>query len=65
MDLESTRISCPYCGEPINVLIEPLDACQQYFEDCQVCCQPILINITVDNIGENMKIDCFRADETP
>ena len=65
MDLESTQISCPYCGEWIQILIEPQDSNQQYFEDCQVCCQPILIKITTDLTGENVIVDSFRADETP
>ena len=64
MFLESTTCSCPYCGELIEFLFEPLDACQQYYEDCQVCCQPILIKITANSEGENTQFSCFRADET-
>lgn len=41
--LEETDIFCPYCGESISILIEPSDYAQQYTEDCQVCCQPIVI----------------------
>lgn len=32
-------IGCPYCGEAIDILIDPSDLDQQYIEDCQVCLQ--------------------------
>jgi transcription elongation factor Elf1 len=40
-------ISCPYCGETIDVVIEILDDSQEYIEDCQVCCRPITFNIDI------------------
>ncbi len=43
--LEEARISCPYCGEPINVLLNPEDIGQAYIEDCQVCCRPIEMTV--------------------
>lgn len=43
--LESQDISCPYCGEMIEILLEPDDGLQQYYEDCSVCCRPILISL--------------------
>ena len=44
-------VYCPYCGEALEVLIDPQEARQQYTEDCQVCCKPILFNIGVDAMG--------------
>ena len=54
--LEERTISCPYCGESIDVLIEPVEETQdedaaQYIEDCQVCCRPIQIRTQVDSQG--------------
>lgn len=49
--LQEQTLSCPYCGESIEVLIDPQDAGDQYIEDCQVCCRPITINITTDSMG--------------
>ncbi|WP_262368499.1 CPXCG motif-containing cysteine-rich protein [Marinomonas sp. IMCC 4694] len=40
-------ISCPYCGESIEVIIEMLEDSQEYIEDCQVCCRPIVFTIDV------------------
>lgn len=39
--LQEARVSCPYCGEPISVLLNPEDIGVAYIEDCQVCCRPI------------------------
>lgn len=44
-ELIEQDISCPYCGESIDVVIEVLDESQEYIEDCQVCCRPITFNI--------------------
>ena len=44
-------VYCPYCGEAPEKPIGPQDAGQQYTEDCQVCCKPILFNVGVDAMG--------------
>lgn len=44
-------VSCPYCGEAIEVLIDHQEAGHQYIEDCQVCCKPIIFNVSVDSVG--------------
>ena len=45
-------VSCPYCGEAIAVLIDQQEAGHEYIEDCQVCCKPILFNVSVDSRGD-------------
>jgi len=45
-------IDCPYCGEPIEILIDASIPSQQYIEDCQVCCRPITLSVEVDADGE-------------
>jgi hypothetical protein len=44
-------VSCPYCGEAIEVLIDHQEAGHQYIEDCQVCCKPITFNVAADAVG--------------
>lgn len=44
-------IHCPYCGESISVMIDDSVPEQQYTEDCQVCCRPMVMNIAVDLDG--------------
>jgi hypothetical protein len=52
MNLLSRRDSCPYCGEPIELLVDESELGQQYIEDCQVCCRPMVVNISIDPDGE-------------
>ena len=49
-DLTEYATGCPYCGEPITVLIDDSVPEQQYIEDCEVCCRPIefLVSIAID-----------------
>lgn len=49
--LDQETVSCPYCGESIEVLIDQQDAGQQYIEDCQVCCKPITFNVFMNFEG--------------
>jgi len=50
--LSENTISCPYCGELIEILIDCSDVKQEYIEDCQVCCRPILFTVNLSNSGE-------------
>ena len=47
-EISEQNISCPYCGESISVLIDDSLSQQSYVEDCQVCCRPIVLDVTVD-----------------
>lgn len=51
--LPSTQVECPYCGEPIDLLVDDSAGDQQYIEDCQVCCRPILVTIYVDETDDS------------
>lgn len=51
-DLSEHTIGCPYCGETITVFADPSVPEQEYVEDCQVCCQPIVLRVTVTMQGE-------------
>ncbi len=34
-------VTCPYCGEPNEISLDPGSGDdQEYIEDCHVCCQP-------------------------
>lgn len=39
---------CPFCGEPISLLIDISAGSQSYIEDCQVCCRPMEVHIETD-----------------
>lgn len=40
-------IDCPYCGEQIEILVDASIPEQQYIEDCQVCCRPITLTVSI------------------
>lgn len=44
---EEYFFECPYCGELISMLLDLSLKQQSYIEDCEVCCQPILISYRV------------------
>lgn len=46
------RISCPYCGEPMELLVDLSAGGQTYIEDCQICCRPMQISFESD--GEQL-----------
>ena len=50
--LDAVMIDCPYCGEPIELLVEPAGESHRYVEDCQVCCRPITVWVQVGVDGE-------------
>ena len=50
--LEEGVVNCPYCGESLDVLLDPQEVGQQYIEDCQVCCKPITFDLALDDNGE-------------
>jgi len=51
-EISETHISCPYCGESISVLVDDSVPEQSYVEDCQVCCRPIVLDVSVDLDGD-------------
>ena len=50
--LTEKPLGCPYCGETITVLLDDSLPEQEYVEDCQVCCRPIVLNVSVDSVGD-------------
>lgn len=40
----SATADCPYCGEPIELVVDVSVETQSYVEDCPVCCRPITVS---------------------
>ena len=59
---DTASVDCPYCGETIEVLVDPSVDHQQYIEDCSVCCRPIVFTVTADD-GELLSVDVRSEDE--
>ena len=43
--LEDRWVSCPYCGERIEIVLDRSVKSQNYIEDCEVCCRPMKISV--------------------
>ena len=62
MDLLQTHdLSCPYCGEIIQIIVDCSIPEQEYIEDCQVCCRPINFHVNIDS--NNVQIQTSGENE--
>ena len=60
--IEEYAIDCPYCGEGITILIDTSIEQQEYIEDCQVCCQPMLLSVQIDE-DQNITLTALAENE--
>lgn len=58
---DSFLVTCPYCGEEIELYLEP-DVQGDLVQDCEVCCNPWLIRVFTDQGERNVQVG--RADGT-
>ena len=48
----SADVRCPYCGEAVEISLDPGGGeTQEYVEDCEVCCQPWRLIVSYDGFG--------------
>ena len=46
--MDTQVVQCPYCGERLEIIVDWSVRMQEYIEDCQVCCQPMMLKVTID-----------------
>ena len=51
MDTQVCKSYCPSCGEPIELVVDPT-ADEEYIEDCQVCCRPMIVSLLLGTDGD-------------
>ncbi len=50
---EDATLTCPWCGEPVEVELDAsAGSHQRYVEDCWVCCHPCVVSVDYDEAGE-------------
>lgn len=59
--LTTVKRRCPYCGERIELVVDPTGD-SQYVEDCQVCCRPITVVVQEGELGEP-DVELWREDD--
>lgn len=52
-------VTCPYCGEDVEIYLESDDA-GSFVQDCEVCCNPWRIRVT--GRGDERSLDVSKAD---
>lgn len=56
---EDFLVICPYCGEEVQVWLEP-DVEGTLVQDCEVCCNPWSLRVSGED--EERRVDVSRAD---
>jgi transposase-like protein len=50
--MEPAEVTCPYCFQPVTIVVDPsLPGHQEYVEDCEVCCRPWRVDVHVARDG--------------
>lgn len=63
MDLLHTMAAyCPYCDAQIELVVDASISSQDYIEDCEVCCQPIRVQVCADD-PESPTLQLLREDD--
>jgi hypothetical protein len=58
----STRVTCPYCTEMVEISVDPgSGSVQEYVEDCEVCCNPWRVNVRF--VGGTAIVEVSALDE--
>lgn len=59
--LQTRRVTSPYCGEPLELLLDVSAGEQSYVEDCAVCCRPIECRLSAR--GGEWQLEVHRDDD--
>jgi hypothetical protein len=57
--LDVFPVTCPYCGEELEIYLEP-DVRGTLVQDCEVCCNPW--RVRVRGKGDHRTVEIRRAD---
>ena len=56
---EEFIVTCPYCGEELEIYVEP-DVRGTFVQDCEVCCNPW--RVSVSGSDDERRVAVARAD---
>ena len=57
--MDSFVVQCPYCGEDVEIYVEP-GVRGTFVQDCEVCCNPWLVRVA--GRGADRDVTVGRAD---
>jgi cysteine-rich CPXCG protein len=62
VDDDRFLVTCPYCGETVEIYLEP-DVAGSFVQDCEVCCNPWRVRVRAPRgRGEERTIEVAKAD---
>lgn len=59
-DPDVTAVQCPYCGERVEVYVEP-DVAGTFVQDCEICCSPWQVRVARTRAG-GLRLQADRAE---
>lgn len=59
MSEEVFLVTCPYCGEQVEIFVES-DVSGTFVQDCEVCCNPWRVHVS--GRREQRHVEIARAD---
>lgn len=59
---EPRAVRCPYCGEVVEIHIDPSAGSHTTIEDCAVCCRPMELSVVV-NRDSTVTVEAMRDDD--
>ncbi len=59
--VEPCDCECPWCWEKVTFYVDLTAARQEYTEDCEVCCKPVIVTVEVDE-EEDVHVAARRED---
>lgn len=61
--IQEYHVLCPYCSDQFVTTIDCSVEEQEYYEDCQACCAPILFVVSCSYDGELLSVICKTDSE--
>lgn len=58
---ELVSVTCPYCGETVELAVDASAGSADYVEDCPVCCRPMQVRVEFE--GESLDVRVKTGDE--
>ncbi len=56
-------VSCPYCGETFEVVLDCSAGSHEFVQDCEICCQPIVFLLVVACDGSLERLELRREND--
>ena len=63
VELKHSKIQCPHCGVTNHIVLDYSNGDQDYYEDCVNCCNPIHLNMHIDEIYKKLDVSVSCDDE--